>query len=83
IQPWLATQEEHEKQLQLLNQRHELQEQIAAHNQQIVQYQQQIEQPHQQLSAALTGYALVLPQEDEEESWLVTRQQEAQSWQQR
>ncbi|EYD87400.1 nuclease sbcCD subunit C [Escherichia coli 1-176-05_S3_C2] len=83
IQPWLATQEEHEKQLQLLNQRHELQEQIAAHNQQIIQYQQQIEQRHQQLSAALTGYALALPQEDEEESWLATRQQEAQGWQQR
>ncbi|MEE6891453.1 exonuclease subunit SbcC [Escherichia coli] len=83
IQPWLATQEEHEKQLQLLNQRHELQEQIAAHNQQIIQYQQQIEQRLQQLSAALTGYALALPQEDEEESWLATRQQEAQGWQQR
>lgn len=83
IQPWLATQEEHEKQLQLLNQRHELQEQIAAHHQQIIQYQQQIEQRHQQLSAALTGYTLALPQEDEEVSWLATRQQEAQGWQQR
>ena len=31
----------------------------------------------------MTGYALTLPQEDEEESWLATRQQEAQSWQQR
>ncbi|EGI6810717.1 exonuclease subunit SbcC [Escherichia coli] len=81
IQPWLATQEEHEKQLQLLSQRHELQAQIAAHNQQIFQYQQQIEQRHQQLSAALASYSLALPPEDEEESWLSTRQQEAQSWQ--
>ena len=31
----------------------------------------------------MAGYALTLPQEDEEESWLATRQQEAQSWQQR
>ncbi|SPW36482.1 exonuclease, dsDNA, ATP-dependent [Escherichia coli] len=56
---------------------------FAAHNQQIIQYQQQIEQRQQQLLTALAGYALTLPQEDEEESWLATRQQEAQSWQQR
>lgn len=74
--------EEHEKQLQLLNQRQELQAQIAAHNQQIIQYQQQIEQRHQQLSTALADYALALPKEDEEESWLLARQQEAQIWQQ-
>lgn len=83
IQPWLTAQEEHEKQLQLLNQRQELQAQIAAHNQQIIQYQQQIEQRHQQLSTALADYALALPKEDEEESWLLARQQEAQIWQQR
>lgn len=83
IQPWLDAQDEHERQLRLLSQRHELQGQIAAHNQQIIQYQQQIEQRQQQLLTALTGYALTLPQEDEEESWLATRQQEAQSWQQR
>ncbi|WP_105288750.1 exonuclease subunit SbcC [Escherichia sp. MOD1-EC5948] len=83
IQPWLTAQEEHEKQLQLLNQRQELQAQIAAHNQQIIQYQQQIEQRHQQLSTALADYALALPKEDEEESWLSARQQEAQIWQQR
>lgn len=76
-------QDEHERQLRLLSQRHELQGQIAAHNQQIIQYQQQIEQRQQQLLTALAGYALTLPQEDEEESWLATRQQEAQSWQQR
>ncbi|HHO0850257.1 TPA: exonuclease subunit SbcC [Escherichia coli] len=81
IQPWLAAQEEHEKQLQLLSQRHELQGQIAAHNQQIFQYQQQIEQRHKQLSTALASYSLALPHEDEEESWLSARQQEAQSWQ--
>ncbi|NAQ56278.1 exonuclease subunit SbcC, partial [Escherichia coli] len=83
IQPWLDAQDEHERQLRLLSQRHELQGQIAAHNQQIIQYQQQIEQRQQQLLTALAGYALTLPQEDEEESWLATRQQEAQSWQQR
>ncbi len=83
IQPWLDAQDEHERQLRLLSQRHELQGQIAAHNQQIIQYQQQIEQRQQQLLTALTGYALTLPQEDEEESWLATRQQEAQSWQHR
>ncbi|HFI3584656.1 TPA: exonuclease subunit SbcC [Escherichia coli] len=83
IQPWLDEQDEHERQLRLLNQRHELQGQIAAHNQQIIQYQQQIEQRQQQLLTALAGYALTLPQEGEEESWLATRQQEAQSWQQR
>ncbi|WP_425333667.1 exonuclease subunit SbcC [Escherichia albertii] len=83
IQPWLDAQDEHEQQLRLLSQRHELQAQIAAHNQQITQYQQQIEQRHQQLSATLASYALTLPQEDEEESWLAARQQEAQSWQQR
>ncbi|HDI6035605.1 TPA: exonuclease subunit SbcC [Escherichia coli] len=76
-------QDEHERQLRLLSQRHELQGQIAAHNQQIIQYQQQIEQRQQLLLTTLTGYALTLPQEDEEESWLATRQQEAQSWQQR
>ena len=76
-------QDEHERQLRLLSQRHELQGQIAAHNQQIIQYQQQIEQRQQQLLTALASYALTLPQEDEEESWLATRQQEAQSWQQR
>ncbi len=81
IQPWLDAQDEHERQLRLLSQRHELQGQIAAHNQQIIQYQQQIEQRQQQLLTALAGYALTLPQEDEEESWLATRQQEAQSWQ--
>ncbi|WP_252383898.1 hypothetical protein, partial [Escherichia coli] len=42
IQPWLDAQDEHERQLRLLSQRHELQGQIAAHNQQIIQYQQQI-----------------------------------------
>ena len=83
IQPWLDAQDEHERQLRLLSQRHELQGQIAAHNQQIIQYQQQIEQRQQLLLTTLTGYALTLPQEDEEESWLATRQQEAQSWQQR
>ncbi|HCJ9206858.1 TPA: exonuclease subunit SbcC [Escherichia coli] len=83
IQPWLDAQDKHERQLRLLSQRHELQGQIAAHNQQIIQYQQQIEQRQQQLLTALAGYALTLPQEDEEESWLATRQQEAQSWQQR
>lgn len=83
IQPWLDAQDEHEQQLRLLSQRHELQAQIAAHNQQITQYQQQIEQRHQQLSATLASYALTLPQENEEESWLAARQQEAQSWQQR
>lgn len=83
IQPWLDAQDEHERQLRLLSQRHELQGQIAAHNQQIIQYQQQIEQRQQQLLTALAGYALTLPQEDEEESWLATRQQEAQSWQHR
>ncbi|EPQ8373982.1 exonuclease subunit SbcC [Escherichia coli] len=83
IQPWLDAQDEHERQLRLLSQRHELQGQIATHNQQIIQYQQQIEQRQQQLLTALAGYALTLPQEDEEESWLATRQQEAQSWQQR
>lgn len=83
IQPWLDAQDEHERQLRLLSQRHEVQGQIAAHNQQIIQYQQQIEQRQQQLLTALAGYALTLPQEDEEESWLATRQQEAQSWQQR
>lgn len=83
IQPWLDAQDEHERQLLLLSQRHELQGQIAAHNQQIIQYQQQIEQRQQQLLTALAGYALTLPQEDEEESWLATRQQEAQSWQHR
>ncbi len=83
IQPWLDAQDEHERQLRLLSQRHELQGQIAAHNQQIIHYQQQIEQRQQQLLTALAGYALTLPQEDEEESWLATRQQEAQSWQQR
>ncbi|HEN1073559.1 TPA: exonuclease subunit SbcC [Escherichia coli] len=83
IQPWLDAQDEHERQLRLLSQRHELQGQIAAHNQQIIQYQQQIEQRQQQLLTALASYALTLPQEDEEESWLATRQQEAQSWQQR
>ncbi|MCZ8957048.1 exonuclease subunit SbcC [Escherichia albertii] len=83
IQPWLDAQDEHEQQLRLLSQRHELQAQIAAHNQQITQYQQQIEQRHQQLSSTLASYALTLPQEDEEESWLAARQQEAQSWQQR
>ncbi len=81
IQPWLDAQDEHERQLRILSQRHELQGQIAAHNQQIIQYQQQIEQRQQQLSAALASYALALPQENEEESWLATRQQEAQSWQ--
>ncbi|MGT7854030.1 exonuclease subunit SbcC [Escherichia coli] len=83
IQPWLDAQDKHERQLRLLSQRHELQGQIAEHNQQIIQYQQQIEQRQQQLLTALAGYALTLPQEDEEESWLATRQQEAQSWQQR
>ncbi|ENY0961722.1 exonuclease subunit SbcC [Escherichia coli] len=83
IQPWLDAQDELERQLRILSQRHELQGQIAAHNQQIIQYQQQIEQRQQQLLTALAGYALTLPQEDEEESWLATRQQEAQSWQQR
>ena len=83
IQPWLDAQDEHARQLRLLSQRHELQGQIAAHNQQIIQYQQQIEQRQQQLLTALAGYALTLPQEDEEESWLATRQQEAQSWQHR
>ena len=83
IQPWLDAQDENERQLRLLSQRHELQGQIAAHNQQIIQYQQQIEQRQQQLLTALAGYALTLPQEDEEESWLATRQQEAQSWQHR
>ncbi len=83
IQPWLDAQDEHERQLRLLSQRHELQGQIAAHNQQIIQYQQQIEQRQQQLLTALAAYALTLPQEDEEESWLATRQQEAQSWQHR
>lgn len=83
IQPWLDAQDEHERQLRLLSQRNELQGQIAAHNQQIIQYQQQIEQRQQQLLTALAGYALTLPQEDEEESWLATRQQEAQSWQHR
>ena len=83
IQPWLDAQDKHERQLRLLSQRHELQGQIAAHNQQIIQYQQQIEQRQQQLLTALAGYALTLPQEDEEESWLATRQQEAQSWQHR
>ena len=82
-QPWLDAQDEHERQLRFLSQRHELQGQIAAHNQQIIQYQQQIEQRQQQLLTALAGYALTLPQEDEEESWLATRQQEAQSWQHR
>ena len=48
IQPWLDAQDEHERQLRLLSQRHELQGQIAAHNQQIIQYQQQIEQRQQQ-----------------------------------
>lgn len=67
IQPWLDAQDEHERQLRLLSQRHELQGQIAAHNQQIIQYQQQIEQRQQQLLTALAGYALTLPQEDEEE----------------
>ncbi|XNM48494.1 hypothetical protein ACLK17_02130 [Escherichia coli] len=66
IQPWLDAQDEHERQLRLLSQRHELQGQIAAHNQQIIQYQQQIEQRQQQLLTALAGYALTLPQEDEE-----------------
>ena len=47
IQPWLDAQDEHERQLRLLSQRHELQGQIAAHNQQIIQYQQQIEQRQQ------------------------------------
>ena len=83
IQPWLDAQDGRERQLRLLSQRHELQGQIAAHNQQIIQYQQQIEQRQQLLLTTLTGYALTLPQEDEEESWLATRQQEAQSWQQR
>lgn len=83
VQLWLDAQDEHERQLRLLSQRHELQGQITAHNQQIIQYQQQIEQRQQQLLTALAGYALTLPQEDEEESWLATRQQEAQSWQQR
>lgn len=78
IQPWLDAQDEHERQLRLLSQRHELQGQIAAHNQQIIQYQQQIEQRQQLLLTTLTGYALTLPQEDEEEGWLATRQQEAQ-----
>ncbi len=50
IQPWLDAQDEHERQLRLLSQRHELQGQIAAHNQQIIQYQQQIEQRQQQLN---------------------------------
>ncbi|PCO16620.1 hypothetical protein CQA18_26160, partial [Enterobacter hormaechei] len=59
--------DEHERQLRLLSQRHELQGQIAAHNQQIIQYQQQIEQRQQQLLTALAGYALTLPQEDEED----------------
>lgn len=83
IHPWLAAEEEHEKQLWLLSQHHELQRQIAAHNQQITQYQQQIDKHHQQLSASLASYTLALPQEEEEERWLSAREQEAQSWQQR
>ncbi len=75
IQPWLDAQDEHERQLRLLNNSMNYKGQIAAHNQQIIQYQQQIEQRQQQLLTALAGYALTLPQEDEEESWLATRQQ--------
>ncbi len=82
IQPWLDAQDEHERQLRLLSQRHELQGQIAAHNQQIIQYQQQIEQRQQQLLTALAGYALTLPQEDEEEL-VGDASAEAQSWQHR
>ena len=83
IQPWLDAQDEHERQLRLLSQRHELQGRLPRIISKLSSINSQIEQRQQQLLTALAGYALTLPQEDEEESWLATRQQEAQSWQQR
>ncbi len=78
-------QDEQERQLRLLSQRHEVQGQIAAHNQQIIQYQQQIEQRQQQRLTALAGYALTLPQEKMKKraGWRRVSESEAQSWQQR
>lgn len=83
IQPWLNAQEEHEKQLYLLNQRHELQLQIANHAQQVAQFQQQIAQRKASLAEDITRFSLTLPEAGDEQSWLTARQQEAQEWQKR
>ncbi|CBG87221.1 exonuclease subunit SbcC [Citrobacter rodentium] len=83
IQPWLTAQEDHEKQLYQLSQRHDLQAQIAAHQQQVTQFSQQIEQRQATLTAQLSHYALSLPEEGAEETWLSDRAAEAQTWQQK
>lgn len=83
IQPWLNAQEEHEKQLYLLNQRHELQLQIANHAQQVAQFQQQIAQRQASLAEDITRFSLTLPEAGNEQSWLAARQQETQEWQKR
>ncbi|MCH5358743.1 exonuclease subunit SbcC [Escherichia fergusonii] len=83
IQPWLNAQEEHEKQLYLLNQHHELQRQIANHAQQVAQFQQQIAQRKASLAEDITRFSLTLPEAGDEQSWLTARQQEAQEWQKR
>ncbi|QRG78195.1 exonuclease subunit SbcC [Citrobacter sp. R56] len=83
ISPWLSAQDEYEHQLHQLSQRHVLMAQIAADTQQVMQFQQQIAQRHASLLAEVTRYALSLPGEGEEESWLSARTQEAQTWQRR
>ncbi|POT58445.1 exonuclease subunit SbcC [Citrobacter amalonaticus] len=83
IQPWLVAQEEHEQQLYLLNQRHDLQAQITAVQQQVEQFRQQIEQRQNSLSDGLTRFTLSLPPEGEEEAWLSARAADAQTWQDR
>ncbi|WP_336221030.1 exonuclease subunit SbcC [Citrobacter amalonaticus] len=82
IQPWLTAQEEHEKTLYQLSQRHDLQTQIAAHEQQVDQLRQHISQRQASLSAHLLHYALSLPEDGAEEDWLSARAAEAHTWQQ-
>lgn len=83
IQPWLTAQDDHEKQLYQLSQRHALDAQLVAHQQQITQFSQQINQRQATLTAQLSRYALSLPDEGHEEAWLHARAAEAQTWQQK
>jgi exonuclease SbcC len=83
IQPWLAAQDEHERQLYQLRQRHDLQRQVAAHRQQVDLFGQQLARCQATLAAGLARYGLTPPAEGDEAAWLAARAGEAQSWQAR
>ncbi len=79
---WLDAQDEHERQLRLLSQRHDYKGRLPRIISKLFSINSKLTTPAATLNG-IGGLCTDIATGDEEESWLATRQQEAQSWQQR